>query len=512
MPLRSYGGWALALIVGHSVLLSEAQALWTITTYLSKLGSPQITSTAVADKYLSGELPARFTDMGTIPEVDFFESGGTGQFTIDHPFPGIDFNEADGSTSDFVTQVTGTLVVNTAGPYDFFTDTDDGNRLRIDLDQDGTFEDVGPPRESVVTDLGLQGAGAPERSPLVNLAQGEYKFEFTTWERGGGASGEAGYRPRPPGMPIGMQTVFGDASGGIALKNGSAMVRTVGADLDAVPPGPDLLTLADAEVLRNNPADMEPGFPKTGVYDTFNFLDTGTDGLFTRGVRPPGVAEAGIADADDFYVVGTGTLVVPTAKDNVIFRVNSDDGQRLLIDLNRDGDLADAGDLVIEDDVLSGPHNVDSDPINLAAGEYKIEYGFFERAGGAEGEISVFLGTIYRLLGDDVAVAAGTSLDVIGGVRPAVSGDFNNNGVVDAADYVLWRNGGPLQNEGGVTPGSATPEDYQTWRGNFGRTPGAGAALAASVPEATTLLSGALAILLGFVSVRGKRSWSFVPT
>src|SRR4051794_3444149 len=28
-----------------------------------------------------------------------------------------------------------------------------------------------------------------------------------------------------------------------------------------------------------------------------------------------------------------------------------------------------------------------------------------------------------------------------------VQGDFNNNGTVDAADYVLWRNGGPLANE-----------------------------------------------------------------
>jgi hypothetical protein len=194
---------------------------------------------------------------------------------------------------------------------------------------------------------------------------------------------------------------------------------------------------------------MEPGFPKSGVYDTFNIFDTGADGLFINGVRPPGVSALGIADADDFYVVGTGTMVVPTAKSNVIFRVNSDDGQRLLIDLNRDGDLLDVEDIVIMDDVLSGPHNVDSSPINLEAGNYMIEYGFFERAGGAEGEVSVRLATAFRLLGHDAAVAVGQSLDVIGGVPPAVNGDFNNNGVVDAADYVLWRDGRPLQNEGG---------------------------------------------------------------
>jgi hypothetical protein len=74
---------------------------------------------------------------------------------------------------------------------------------------------------------------------------------------------------------------------------------------------------------------------------------------------------------------------------------------------------------------------------------------------------------------------------------PGVTGDFNGNGVVDAADYVLWRNGGPLENEGGITPGASTPEDYTTWRANFGKSaPGGGSALAAAaaVPEPATCL------------------------
>ena len=50
-------------------------------------------------------------------------------------------------------------------------------------------------------------------------------------------------------------------------------------------------------------------------------------------------------------------------------------------------------------------------------------------------------------------------------------GDYNNNGIVDAADYVLWRNGGPLQND--PTAG-VQPDDYNVWRANFGRTAGAG--------------------------------------
>ncbi len=49
-------------------------------------------------------------------------------------------------------------------------------------------------------------------------------------------------------------------------------------------------------------------------------------------------------------------------------------------------------------------------------------------------------------------------------VAPAgVPGDYNNNGVVDMADYVLWRNGGPLQNEVAST-GTVDAADYDAWR------------------------------------------------
>jgi hypothetical protein len=63
-----------------------------------------------------------------------------------------------------------------------------------------------------------------------------------------------------------------------------------------------------------------------------------------------------------------------------------------------------------------------------------------------------------------------------------VLGDYNNNGTVDAADYVLWRNGGPLQNEG-ATPGNVTPDDYTFWRSRFGAIAGSGTGAVAAVPE-----------------------------
>jgi hypothetical protein len=87
------------------------------------------------------------------------------------------------------------------------------------------------------------------------------------------------------------------------------------------------------------------------------------------------------------------------------------------------------------------------------------------------------------------------------GTGPAgVPGDYNGNGRVDAADFVAWRNGGPLQNEG-ATPGEVNAADYDFWRARFGAPP-AGAAAAAAVPEPA---SASVAVLVFFVSTLCRR-------
>lgn len=78
--------------------------------------------------------------------------------------------------------------------------------------------------------------------------------------------------------------------------------------------------------------------------------------------------------------------------------------------------------------------------------------------------------------------AARFDYDEVTGLPPvSVQGDYNSNGVVDAADYVLWRNGGPLQNEVDA-PGTINSADYTAWRARFGNT-AAGLASGAAVPE-----------------------------
>ena len=96
------------------------------------------------------------------------------------------------------------------------------------------------------------------------------------------------------------------------------------------------------------------------------------------------------------------------------------------------------------------------------------------------------------------------SLSVLINPSAALLGDFNGNGIVDAADYVVWRIGL------GTT---YTQNDYDIWRSQFGQTPGSaiGAAAeffgsgSASVPEPSSATVCFLAI--GFAFGRRGGRW-----
>jgi hypothetical protein len=413
MLMTRYGRGFAALASVLFLVASQAQGQWTITTYKrAAQNPPPITTMAIADQYFSGAFPTRFMGESTITMIDLFENGGQGQFTVNNPFPGLDKNIGPTDTDDFAVRVTGALVVAADNNYNFFTDSDDGTQLRIDLDRNGSFQDA---TELVVDANYLQGSGNPgdltqvDRSPnqMIPLTAGNYNFEVKFFERGGGGGVDVGYRrgTSPTALVLGAPQL------GISLA-APAQVKVVGAAVGPAPP--PINNFADANLLRNSPNG--PGFPARGTFDVFNTVDSGGDGDFPNGSGLPGLGDAGANDDEDFVAVGTGILVVPAGGiSGAVFRSNTDDGGRLLIDVNRDGDLLDAADLIINDDVLSGPHNFNSAPVSLSAGRYLIEYSWFERGGGAEGEVSVSLAGMagpFTLLGDNAAVAAGTGLDV----------------------------------------------------------------------------------------------------
>jgi hypothetical protein len=82
-------------------------------------------------------------------------------------------------------------------------------------------------------------------------------------------------------------------------------------------------------------------------------------------------------------------------------------------------------------------------------------------------------------------------------VVAGVPGDYNNNDIVDAGDYVLWRKGGPLQNEVD-TPGTVNAADYTAWRARFGNTSGSGNLLeGAAIPEPACLCIALVGLAAG---------------
>ncbi len=95
--------------------------------------------------------------------------------------------------------------------------------------------------------------------------------------------------------------------------------------------------------------------------------------------------------------------------------------------------------------------------------------------------------------------------DVTFGITPIPPGDYNKNGVVDAADYVLWRKGDLAADSNGDAVIDQT--DYDFWRANFGNPnpPGAGAGLSnTAVPEPTALTLVAMGLLAACLGRRSK--------
>jgi hypothetical protein len=113
----------------------------------------------------------------------------------------------------------------------------------------------------------------------------------------------------------------------------------------------------------------------------------------------------------------------------------------------------------------------------------------------------------------DIGATAATKLDGLA-FRPSaaggVQGDYNGNGVVDEADYVLWRNSvgqSTLPNRGSGITGSVGVADYNFWRTHFANTSGSGAGGLSNspVPEPSSLLLVVVG-LLGVLKCRRSKS------
>jgi hypothetical protein len=135
--------------------------------------------------------------------------------------------------------------------------------------------------------------------------------------------------------------------------------------------------------------------------------------------------------------------------------------------------------------------------INLTAGVHEVEFLYFEDTGMETLEVYVAtqLGEFTSVNDATFELLVATDL-----VPPDVPGDYNDDGKVDAADYVLWR-----KNPDAF---GGTPDGYNTWRANFGDPPGSGSGNVGggSVPEPTAGLLWLVAVIVSSLVARRLRT------
>ena len=103
-------------------------------------------------------------------------------------------------------------------------------------------------------------------------------------------------------------------------------------------------------------------------------------------------------------------------------------------------------------------------------------FDILDWTGVLSGTFSIQLPTLGGLLTWNTSQLYTTGvLSVLG--PPPLPGDFNEDGKVDAADYVVWRKNG------------GTQEQFNPWRANFGNMAGSGALIPSpAVPEPATAI------------------------
>jgi hypothetical protein len=156
-------------------------------------------------------------------------------------------------------------------------------------------------------------------------------------------------------------------------------------------------------------------------------------------------------------------------------------------------------------------------PSGVTAGSYSHLFDLSQPATfnpyyiAANGSVSSAMNALFNALHDgkayfDLHTTAYPDGE-IRGFLVNVPGDYNDNGIVDAADYVLWRKTLGTIGEGLAADSDNSnivgPEDYATWREHFGETRhdqhehhhhGSGTGSSIGVPEPASLLLMATAV------------------
>jgi hypothetical protein len=238
-----------------------------------------------------------------------------------------------------------------------------------------------------------------------------------------------------------------------------------------------------------------------GLFDGFSWHIALPQG---DGTQPP---RSNNAFTSGLFIGGETAFAFAYASENILDR----GGDWLFLAVSYDGNAtADNTKYYIGDETtpvsqLGTTVTINAGPVfptntsNGGVADARFAIGLTDAAPTADTSVTGFMDDVraYDSILDLTALEA-VRLDNLPPDPGDLTGDYNNDGTVDAGDYPVWRDnlGGTATLPNDDTPGMVTQEDYDAWRANFGSTAGAGSG---AVPEPSALALG----LLGSMVVAG---------
>ena len=244
----------------------------------------------------------------------------------------------------------------------------------------------------------------------------------------------------------------------------------------------------------------------SGIVDVFGNVDNNAGAVIVVGADASVIFHDVLTNSGDLIVMpGSDVLML----ENLGFGAGS--SLNVLIDAvdfpNDDGNPNDGFGQVQIAGTASLAGTLD---VNLAAGYSPMLGDEFEILIADGGRSGVFANESLPTIGGglDWDVLYNTNSVVLAVVAgAAVPGDYNQNGVVDAADYTVWRDTlGSTTNLAANGNGNSAIDagDYGVWKQNFGSA-GAASSSTSAVPEPGSAMLLALAILGCVATIRRRR-------
>ncbi len=407
-------------------------------------------------------------------------NNGTGVLNVNN---GADVNVSgfvgDTSIGNHATGV-GTVTVNGAGStwYSDWT-------LQVGLEGRGTITiKNGGSYTGSITAIGVMaeatgtvivtGSGSTWTNTSGVFDVGEFGQGFLNIEDGGVVNGSFGYLARFGG--VGQAVVTGAGS----RWNNSSSVYVGGTNTGGG--GDGTLNVSDGGVVS--------------VGNQLVVWDTGTldgDGTIEGNVRSDGFVAPGNS-AGKLTITGNYTQRDTGYYSVEIFGLNQ----------GTDYDLLDVGGVANIAGVLE---------VDVTDNGYSPMLGdAFEILRAAGGVVGTFDSEYLRSIGDNVRLTTIYGANSVNlAVVPIQTADYNANGIVDAADYTVWRNSlgqtGLAPAADGDGNGVVDALDYAVWRNHFGETPVIGIVGSIATPEPSTAV---LSILTSVLLLLQRRNGCWV--